>query len=183
MNFTNFKKIIIVLGIVIVLNLFVNYGVETFYKSPEFKDSCSEKLVSKSYSTQTECEGAGGLWNANQAYNSQPVVIKEGQVVSEPVGWCDVNFTCNKAFQEKMDMYNRNVFIVLVVAGIIAIIAGFLITNASTVALGLSFGGILSLIIGSIRYWSAMDDYLRFIILGLALAILIWIGIKKMSNE
>ncbi|MBU2263298.1 hypothetical protein KJ750_01400, partial [Patescibacteria group bacterium] len=60
---------------------------------------------------------------------------------------------------------------------------GFVISQSEAVALGFSFGGILSLIIGTIRYWSGMDDYLRFIILGVALAILIWMGIKKLKDR
>ena len=58
-------------------------------------------------------------------------------------------------------------------------IGSFFIASFEVVSLGLSLAGILSLIIGSMRYWSAMDDYLRVVILGLALAALIYIGIKK----
>ena len=102
--------------------------------------------------------------------------------VGEPTGWCDLNFTCNKDFTEANRLYNRNAFIILVILGVVSMIAGFISVAAPAVSIGLSLGGVLSFIIGSVRYWSDMDDYLRVIILALALAILIWLGVKKLRE-
>jgi len=72
--------------------------------------------------------------------------------------------------------------LVLVVLGAISLVVGFFLVDFSAVSLGLSFGGVLSFIIASIRYWSAMQEYLRVIILGLALATLIALAIKKFKE-
>lgn len=187
----NYKKIILVLGIIIVLNLFFNYGIETFYDGPEYDDFCAEELRSVKYNAQEDCEAVGGFWTESQAlveFNSEgePISSERSMLVKEqikePSGWCDVDHTCRKEFEVANNLYKRNVFIILIVLGILSIIAGFFFGQSEAVALGFSFGGILSLIIGTIRYWSAMDDYLRFIVLAIALAALIWLGIKKIRD-
>jgi len=177
----NFKKLVIVLSIIIVLNLFFNYGIKTFYDSPKFEDFCSKDLISRQYAVQQDCEAAGGFWTSNPDF-AKPAPIPE-TADSKMAGWCDVYHKCQQEFDDVRDVYNRNVFLILIVLGIISIVLGFVISQSEAVALGFSFGGILSLIIGTIRYWSGMDDYLRFIILGVALAILIWMGIKKLKDR
>lgn len=185
----NFKKFILVVGIIIVLNLFFNYGVATFYDEPKYDDFCKPELSSKSYNSEDECKNAGGMWSANQTLYDKRALIESEPTAPlainqfEPKGWCDVQYSCRKDFETANSLYNRNVFIVLIIAGVISIVVGFLVGQSEAVSLGLSFGGILSLIIGSIRYWSDMNDYLRFIILGIALAVLVYIGIKKFRNE
>ena len=74
------------------------------------------------------------------------------------------------------------VSVILVILGVVSLVAGFFISASSAVSLGLSLGGILALIVGSVRYWSDMNDYLRFGVLSVALAILIWVGVKKAKN-
>ncbi len=185
----NFKKLILVLGIIIVLNLFFNYGVVTFYDEPKYDDFCKPEFSSKVYNSEEECKNTGGMWSANQVFyaedssKSVPAPQPVMKDIKEPRGWCDVQYSCRKDFESARDFYNRNVFIVLIIAGVISIVVGFMVGQSEAVSLGLSFGGLLSLIIGTIRYWSAMNDYLRFIILGVALIILVYMGIKKFRNE
>jgi hypothetical protein len=187
--FGNFKKLILVLGIVIVLNLFFNYGVKTFYDEPQYENFCTEEIRSQKYDTEETCEANDGLWNESFGSPTRVETIeKEGipsevkRIETEEKGWCDVTHTCAEEFKTVNDTYKRNVFIILVFAGIVSIIIGFFINASEAVALGFSFGGILSLIIGTLRYWSAMQDYLRFIVLGVALIALVWLGIKKISD-
>lgn len=183
----NYKKLILILGIIIVLNLFFNYGIYTFYKNPKYEDFCKQEIFSKQYSNKEECEKIGGLWADNQAYykpvpdgRSVPVPASE---IAEPKGWCNSYYICEKEYRSVLEVYNRNVFIILIIAGVISIVVGFMVGQSEAVSLGLSFGGLISLIIGTIRYWSNMDDYLRFVILGISLAILIWLGLKRFRNN
>lgn len=183
----NFKKLILTLGIIIVLNLFFNYGVSTFYKEPKHDDYCKPEIFQKSYTTQQDCENIGGMWQASDGatyYPEQPMPVSVSRTDSQiPQGWCNASYACQKNFENARDIYNKNVFIILVIAGVASIIAGFSITQSEAVALGFSFGGLISLLVGTIRYWSSMTDYLRFIILGIALALLVFIGFKKLKDE
>lgn len=180
-----FREIALAIAIVVVFNLFVNYGVYTFYKPADYEKSCPRELTQKNYSTKEECEAVGGEWTEGgntallqEKYPSVPV-DKNGMIMNS----CNPTAKCEKDYQNKMNYYNRNVFIILEIIGLIAFLLGLFAINAKAVANGFLGGGILSIIIGSIRYWSGMDEYLRFGILGLALAILIWVGYKKISGR
>ena len=72
-------------------------------------------------------------------------------------------------------------FIVASGIGIIALIIGFALGIAS-VSAGLMGGGVLTILYGTIRYWSDLPYYGRFIILGITLAILVWLGYKRITK-
>lgn len=170
-------------GIVIILNLFFYYATSLVYVEPKYEDFCPQKQVNIQPTNQQACVAMGGAWNEGPAEKITPSL--EERTVPAPVvtkGYCDPTFTCQKKYQEARDLYNRNVFLVLVVLGVISLVAGYFLAFNMAVSLGLSFGGVLSFIIASIRYWSAMQEYLRVTILGLALVALITLAIKKFQD-
>jgi hypothetical protein len=169
-------KWLLILGIVIILNLFFVYGIKVFYNAPVFENFCPVSQVMQTPSTQAECVAHGGGWTAY----SNPVPVPQG--ATEPAGYCDINFTCQKEFTAANSIYNRNVFVALVILGVLSLIAGFFIRKSTAVSLGLSLGGVLALVVGSVRYWSDMNDYLRFGVLAIALIILVILGIKKVKE-
>jgi len=173
----NILRWVLIVGIVVVLNLFFNYAIDTVYHMPKFEDFCqsNKSEVNISPTSREQCLAEGGQWN--ESANTEKIVPATVST-TKISGYCDIYFTCQKEFQSATDVYNRNVFIVLVILGIASIILSFVLANLSIVSLGLSLGGILSLIVASVRYWSAMNDYIRVIVLGLALAVLIWLAVK-----
>ena len=179
------KEIILALAIVVVLNLFFNYGVFTFYRSPDYEKFCPVELSQKAYADKSECEAVGGRW-FESANNVKYYPGESRPIPAEPLadqkGWCDSTAQCREAYESVRNVYNRNVFIILIVLGLISLGLGFLVISANPVANGFLGGGLISLIVGTIRYWSEMNDYLRFIILGFALAALVWLGYKKIRN-
>lgn len=188
----NIKKIGLGIAIIIVFNLFVNYGIGTFYKEPKHDDFCKPEIVGKNIAAKKECEAVGGLWSDNLYYGrsyegdvkKQLLPAPTQQIeINEPAGWCNAYFTCQKKFNEINDFYKRNVFIIWAIVGIAAIVASFSLTAVSMLSTSFMFSGLLSLLIGAIGYWSAMQDYLRFVILGIALAVLIFTAYKKLKND
>lgn len=89
------------------------------------------------------------------------------------------------AYRNATNVYNRNVFIITIIAGIMPIIIGsvFIPPAVGSVGSGLMYGGILTIIYGTIGYFSDMGKLLRVIVIGIALAVLIWIGFKGLSYE
>lgn len=175
MHTKSILKWALILSIVVVLNLFFNFAIDTVYDAPKYEDYCGRgnEQVVISPDTEKQCVDVGGQWNAN----IKPVPA------NEPAGWCDADFSCRKEYEEAHSVYNRNVFIVLVILGLASLLVGtYLVSAGSAVALGLSLGGLLSFVVASMRYWSDMDDYLRVIVLGIALALLIWLGVKKFKE-
>ena len=71
-------------------------------------------------------------------------------------------------------------FIISGIVGIIVIVIGAVLAMTS-VSAGLFGGGVLTIIYGTTSYWSELADWARFIILGIALAVLIALGYKGFS--
>ena len=181
---SKFKEIMLAVAIVVVLNMFFNYGVSTFYKSPDYEKACPTELMQNKYENKDACEAVGGKWfeGSTAVYQGEYNVPVPAGDKSSNTSWCDATAKCREEFQNAQNFYNRNVFIILEIAGLIAFLLGLFAINAKAVSNGFLGGGVLSLIIGTVRYWSGMDDYLRFGILGIALAILIWVGYKKIRS-
>lgn len=78
--------------------------------------------------------------------------------------------------------YERNVFIITLIIGLIAVVIGGLFMKVESVSSGIMAGGVLTLIYGTMRYWGDMHKYLRFTILTIVLIVLIWIGYKKFKD-
>lgn len=170
-----------IIGIIIVLNLLFNVGVSLFYESPAWEDFCTQEQVVPAINTQEECLNVGGQWVEDGTVDAagRPVAVK---LDIERTGYCNQYFTCQQEFDDARDVYNKTVFVVLVILGLLAIIAGFVAKQYHVVANGLSLGGVVSLIIASVRYWPSAPDTIRFAILLVALAVLIWFGIKKFKE-
>ncbi|MFC1728559.1 hypothetical protein ACFLZ7_03790 [Nanoarchaeota archaeon] len=147
------KKWLLAIGIALVFTMFINYGIRTFYEGPNFDEYKPEDCPEGRYPLATE---------EKETYRAE----------------CDE--WENNEFIEIKDKYETNVFIILVVAGLIGIILGLTLV-VDAVSLGLLLGGIITLFIGTIRYWGRLFDYARFVILGAVLALLIWLGYKKLK--
>lgn len=171
---SSFIKWSLVFAIAIVTNLFITYAVQVLYPEPQYEDFCPQKQVNKALSDEATCVSMGGQWNEN--------VMNEKAPFPEPAGYCNEDFTCSQTYQDSYSLYNRNVFVVFVVGGVILLASSVFLTGSSAASLGLSFAGVLALIIGSIRYWSDMDDILRVALLGIALGSLLGIAWKKFRD-
>ncbi|MFA6006421.1 MAG: hypothetical protein WC764_01690 [Candidatus Paceibacterota bacterium] len=179
-------KWILTIAIVIVLNLFFTFAIRLGYKEPLREAFCPVNQVNEQITSKDKCVSAGGQWNeygtmvSPDGY-SQPVkVAPAGTVVL--TGSCWLEYTCLKNFDAVLSVYNRNVFVILIILGVISLGVGYAVGASSAVSLGLSLGGILALIIASMRYWSDMDDIVRVIVLAIALVALLWFGIKKFKD-
>lgn len=169
------KRTILGISITIILVLFIGYGINTFYKPPKYEDFCDEALRAKIISSEEECLAVGGQWNV-----APERIIEENRTVIQ--GFCNPNYTCEKEYRSVREVYNRNVFIIAVAAGLICVILGGIILKLESVSVGIMGGGVLSILYGTIRYWGDLADVGRFIILGIVLATLIWIGYRKFKK-
>jgi len=181
-NKSRTKQVILSIAIALVLTFFVAYGISVFYDSPKYEDFCGNDV--KPYvANQTSCEALDGKW---QPRNYPCPEYAPGTVANPkeicPDGYCDADFTCRTEFESKNDIYNRNVFVASLIFGIIAIIAG-VVLRLESVSAGIMGGGVLLTLYGVIRYWGELGKYLRLLVLGIVLAILIWIGYKKFGRK
>jgi len=177
-----FLKWALILAIIIVLNLFFVFSVQLIYTQPHYDDFCKQEQVHIVPETQEECLAVGGQWTEGRFIQRgfpRPERLEPPVIEEETKGYCNEDFTCRQEFQDARKLHERNFFVALVILGTIILIGSFILRSFEVVATALSAGGVVTLIIASIRYWSDMDDYLRVIVLGIALAALIWVGARK----
>ncbi len=168
-----FVRASVIVAIVVVMNLFFNYAVSLVYKEPIFENFIKPTQVTGTISNKDDCLAVGGQWNGNTNIDDK--------TMPKVTGYCDENFTKQNEYNAQVKVYEKNVFITLVVLGVVSLITGAFI-HLGILALSFSLGGVLSIIIASMRYWSNADNLLKVIILGVALGALIWLAVKKFSK-
>ena len=194
------KNIILGISIAIIFAFFVGFGISAFYESPERSDFCDEEKSFRAYQTEEECQTQGGKW---QAYGEKPrAAIPENQLLctrtytsdedeyilncrsqespDSLTGYCDIDFYCHQEYEDVNEKYNRNVFIIAAIIGIITLLIGGFILKHESVSPGLMGGGLITIIYGVIRYWQYAGDKLRVVILGIILAMLIYFAYKRL---
>ncbi len=180
----------LIIGIIIVLNLFFNYTLSLAYKQPRYEAFCPTRQVNEAVDTQKACVDKGGQWTEN--YKNPPAgekgytlqqVKNMGSVVVPPAGYCNLQYTCQNNYNDAQKIYDRNVFITLVILGAICVAIGSFLKGNMLIGTALSLAGVLSFIIASMRYWNSADDLIKVIILAIALAILFWVALKKFKDN
>jgi len=197
---SKWKKKVLTFAIAIILVLFVGFGIEAFYDSPDRSDFCDD-INNRMINTKESCEENNGTWNSFD--ESRKVALRGDQLICTKGvesdtgefnlncknqeqatfdnGYCD-NYKCYEEYDSVRDSYNRDVFIICAVIGLIVIFVGGIKLNKESVGSGVLAGGILTVIYGTIRYWEGLGEIMRFILLGLILGLLIWIGYKKIKD-
>ena len=97
-------------------------------------------------------------------------------------GYCDYQDPCYTGLQETQEAHNRIVFIVSLVVGVVALIV-MLLLKVEIISTGISAGAIILLLYGTVRYWQYADDLLRFGLVGVALAILLYVAYTKLDRN
>ncbi len=174
-----FLKWAIILGIVIVLNLFFNYAISLVYKAPAYEDYFKPGQVVEPITNKTDCLNVGGQWTeGDPRYQNTPTDTK----TPASLGYCNPDYTKQMQYDSVVKTYNRNIFIILVVLGVASLVGAIFFTNV-LLSTAFSWGGVLSLIVASIRYWGDANKLFQVIILAMALGGLIWIAIKKFGKQ
>lgn len=166
----------LIIALVILINLFYNYSISLVFDAPEFDQYCDRGSKSVLIDDEAVCLENGGQWEA--------IAVPVRQIDLEArTGYCDVDHTCREEYQDARDSHEKNVFIILIVLGVMTFAASLMVGMNYVMSVSLGLAAVLDLIIASMRYWSSADELLKVVILGLALVILIWIGIKKFSDK
>ncbi len=173
----------IIIGIIVVLNLFFNYSLSLFYKEPDWNVYFTQPQVVEPITIKEDCLKVGGQWTAqNYQYPDKTTPVQIDSNGNPVNGYCNPDYTKQQEFNKIQNDYQRNVFIMLIVLGVISLCIGVFVPN-SIVSIGLSWGGVFSLIIASMRYWTNANNILKVAILAAALFALIWLAIKKFGKN
>lgn len=198
----------LIVGIVIVMNMFFSYSLSLLYPAPDYATFFPQKQEVVTYDTKESCLNVGGQWTPQVAQpllvaptpqspqpaspsvqapqsSSQPTPTSSDGIVKTAAvaqGYCDPDFTTRKQYEAAQKTYERMAFFVLMILGVIVLIIGASVSH-SVLSPALAWGGVLSLLIASTRYWSFAGDGLRVILLACALGGLIYLAVQKFSEE
>ncbi|MBU90644.1 hypothetical protein CMO94_03800 [Candidatus Woesearchaeota archaeon] len=181
---SKFKHVLLAIAIAIVFAFFIGFGIAAFYEAPEHEDFCEETFYEKPYPRPIMGEAADCTYKEPNEELKKECKDKGDISANYDEDGCVESYyceTCRKKFEDVRENYNRNVFIIATIFGIIALIVG-IVLKITSVSSGLMGGGVLLIIYGIIRYWSGLENYGRFTVMGIALVILIWLGYKKLKQ-
>jgi len=182
------KDLILGIAIAIIFAMFIGFGIEAFYPSPERDefcgntpydievDSCPNQDFQKVRPVPME-EYPDSCWCEQDCSSGTCITIG-------PCHKTNPDYKqCQDEFRETEEDYNRNLFIATSIIGLIAMLVGGFVLSHTSVSPGLMGGGFITIIYGLIRYWRFAGDKLKFVILGLILALLIYVAYKKWPGE
>ena len=152
-----FVRWALLIGIVVILNVFFSVVLELVYPAPKYDDFCPSQLKISPTDAPT-CDVEGGAWTA---YSPAPVADATGV---KTTGYCDMYAKCQKPFQAANDQHALYAFVMMVAFGVVSLIVGFLPIGSSIVSSGLSYGGVVALVIGSAQYWGTAGNWIRLAI-------------------
>jgi len=160
------------LGIVVALNIFFFVANSLVFPQVKYEDFCPANQPSPV--SADACTTAGGAWN--------PVSDENATAPKAPDGYCDMTSKCQTPYEKASEQRQMKVFVLMVALGVVSIVVGVLPLGSSIVSTGLSYGGVLALIVGAAQYWSEAGNLLKLGISGLALIALIYIGIRRFRD-
>lgn len=88
-----------------------------------------------------------------------------------------------EAYQLARKSYSQNVFFVAFGLGLAAMVVGLLMARGlEVVSSGLLLGGTLTSLYGAARYFGDMDPWMRFGVVALGLALLLFLGFRRLTD-
>lgn len=167
-----FVRWAVMLGIVIALNLFFFAARALVLPEPQFEDYCPTRTPMAE--TQEACEREQGVWMETPAEVGAPKPVVNG--------YCDYYQVCQPVYDEAREQYEMYAFVTMVGLGILSLVLGVIPMGSSIVSTGLSYGGVLALIIAAAGYWDDAGNLLRLAMSVIALGALIYIGIRRFRD-
>lgn len=167
-----FVRWAVMLGIVIALNLFFFAARALVLPEPQFEDYCPNRP--QPALTEEACVNEEGTWVLT------PIDSAAAQPV--PGGYCDYYQKCQPLYDDARKQYQMYAFVVMTGFGILSLVLGVIPMGSSIVSTGLSYGGVLALIVAAAGYWDDAGNLLRLLMSVIALGALIYIGIRRFRD-
>jgi hypothetical protein len=173
-----FVRWALMLGIIVILNIFFTVLVSLALPAPDIATYCPYAVANgPAPMNAADCSAQNGVWTESGA--PQPSTITTPAV---PSGYCDLYANCQPVYNAASNQQELYAFVFMIGLGILALLAGFFPIGSSIVSTGLSYGGVLALIIASAEYWGTAGQWLRFAIALVGLLALLYIGWKRFQD-
>jgi len=183
---TNWKKGLISTAIAVIFVFFILQAVSTFLEEPKWDDFCAREQFPRPVAEKliTDDSLCRDTFASNANLENECAANKGFIIYEKDENGCDKAVECsqcNKTYEDARESFQKNVFIISLIVGLIAIIIGVMV-KVNALATGLMGGGLLLIIIGTLQYWEGLRDFAKLIILGIVLGILIYVAYKKFNK-
>lgn len=183
------RKYIVVLVITVLFVILVQSLIEAIYPEPQYEEFCryNDRYPKQAYPIQDEKDR---IAHKCQDY-SKPTEEQLNQCIdSEGMNeynydeyGCPIKYECNycnKQYENSQKKYSLVVFLISAILGLIAIILGLILPSTKNilhewVGTGFMLGGVVTLFIGTARYYADMYRILRPIVILIELLIVIYL--------
>ncbi len=179
----NVKNLVLGIGIFIVFMFLLHNGIRAFYPPPEYKTFCNTGAEFVNYPKVYPTSAENCTFPAALREQEQKCYADEGQPIYDyadngcTTGIKECNY-CQKDYNDAMKGYNKIIFIIAVIFGIVALMLGYGILSVEPVGSALMASGIGAIMYGTVANWENLGNFGRFVLLLLALILLIWIAMK-----
>lgn len=159
-------KIGLGLAIAVVYPFMVGFGIEAFYPPPQ--------------NAYEECRQLDPN-NRLQQNESKPITFNDPMSDS-------AYKACYEKAQEKSDIHNRNLFLIATAFGFLAIIVGTLLFSEKLgpVGPGLVFGGLFTILYGTMRSFRSLDKqwiFAELVVVFIGIILVTWRYIKTLNRD
>ena len=180
-------KIVLSIGIAIVFAVFVGYGLYTVYEPPKYSPSDLNTCY-KTVNCDRFLQPCRGSVTEPYDYTKEQSCNKAVYANPEYKMCQDALEKCNNDYTKTTDRYKyyRNSFYILILIGLLAIIGGVIIARLDSIGSGFIGGGVLVVLWSlayTANYWLTLNKYFRLLALGIVLAVLIYLGYKKIEEK
>lgn len=163
-----FVRWAVLIGIVALLNAFAFIGLALLFEAPQYQDFYSFERDA-CYGPEQPCAGL-------QSPKESPECVTCQQAQQEKQQEAQMQF------DEARQAHAAQSFLTLTAFAFLAIIVGIFLKGSSIVAAGLSYGGVVILIIAAIRHLSELDQLLQLGAVGAALVALLIIAYRRFKD-
>lgn len=184
------RRIIVIFVIAILFTIFINVAIEAFYPQPDYNEYCAREAVPKAIYAREPATTCSEFIVPDGVSTS--CTAKKGQVEYKyDSKGCPTEAYCNTCYielEQANERYNLIVFIVSAIAGLGALIAGLYLPQKRNpinewVGSGFLLGGILTILVGTIRYFGDMGRYMRPVVILIELILVIYLAYKKLGKK
>lgn len=160
------KEIILGIAIAIIFLMFCVFGTKLIYDSPEYEDYCDYSQIYP------------------PGYDK--INLNDSEIQAQEQAQQKIYQECYEKYEAANKNYSKNMFIISIIFGVLVIVLCTIFIAINSISGGLMLGSLMFIIYGTSRYWNYMDDLMRFLFLGVALAALIYVAYwtsKRMMDE
>ncbi len=177
----NSKKLAMILGISVLLPMFIVLFMQAVYTEPKYEDYCNTSfydvpMMGKISDNCSYNYGQDYYDCLNQRGQTDFKYDSEGCQVFDKCNFCSLEF------ENAREVYNRNVFFVLMPFGLIIVILGIYF-GVDYLGAAFMFSGLITMFYSTIRYFSDMSKLLRALVILIELLVIIWIGYRKIDRK